>query len=188
MSKQFHAMSTDATSSKELSRSDNGTAVCDPEPAQDGGVDPERVLHKLDWRLLPLLCLLFILSFLYVFLHTSTTILCSHQEWFQNRDRINIGNRSCYHNHRDPTKLIRVLFISTGNAKVAGLVTDLHLTGLQYNICAALFFVESPSPHCFADELMRISSRFRTVFSKFLRASIRLNQLKQYLSACRVET
>ncbi|KAI0776609.1 MFS general substrate transporter [Trametes elegans] len=93
-------MSTDGTSRKELSRSDSGTAVCDPEPAQDGGVDQERVLRKLDWRLLPLLCLMFILSFL---------------------DRINIGN-----------------------AKVAGLVTDLHLNGLQYNICAALFFI----PYC----------------------------------------
>ncbi|KAI0776578.1 MFS general substrate transporter [Trametes elegans] len=32
-----------------------------------------------------------------------------------------------------------------GNAKVAGLTADLHLTGLQYNLCAALFFI----PYCF---------------------------------------
>ncbi|KAH9934371.1 MFS general substrate transporter [Fomitopsis serialis] len=28
-----------------------------------------------------------------------------------------------------------------GNAKVAGLTTDLHLTGLQYNLCSAIFFL-----------------------------------------------
>ncbi|KAM5541466.1 hypothetical protein V8D89_005020 [Ganoderma adspersum] len=27
------------------------------------------------------------------------------------------------------------------NAKIAGLVSDLHLTGLQYNLCAAIFFI-----------------------------------------------
>ncbi|KAI0739493.1 MFS general substrate transporter [Daedaleopsis nitida] len=32
-----------------------------------------------------------------------------------------------------------------GNAKVAGLSQDLHLTGLQYNLCAAIFFI----PYCF---------------------------------------
>ena len=32
---------------------------------------------------------------------------------------------------------------STGNAKIAGLVSDLHLTGLQYNLCAAMFFVSA---------------------------------------------
>ena len=28
-------------------------------------------------------------------------------------------------------------------AKIAGLVSDLHLTGLQYNLCAAMFFVSA---------------------------------------------
>ncbi|KAM5541470.1 hypothetical protein V8D89_005024 [Ganoderma adspersum] len=60
------------------------------------GVDPGKVFRKLDTRLLPLVTLLFLLSFL---------------------DRTNIGN-----------------------AKIAGLVSDLHLTGLQYNLCAAMFF------------------------------------------------
>ena len=36
-----------------------------------------------------------------------------------------------------------------GNAKVAGLTTDLHLTGLQYNLCSAIFFVRSvQAPYC----------------------------------------
>ncbi|PIL24584.1 MFS general substrate transporter [Ganoderma sinense ZZ0214-1] len=61
------------------------------------GVDPCRVFRKLDIRLLPLVTLLFLFSFL---------------------DRTNIGN-----------------------AKIAGLVSDLHLTGLQYNLCAAMFFI-----------------------------------------------
>ena len=30
-----------------------------------------------------------------------------------------------------------------GNAKIAGLVDDLHLTGLQYNLCTAAFFVSA---------------------------------------------
>ncbi|KAI0742333.1 MFS general substrate transporter [Daedaleopsis nitida] len=32
-----------------------------------------------------------------------------------------------------------------GNAKVAGLARDLNLTGLEYNLCAAIFFI----PYCF---------------------------------------
>jgi len=28
-----------------------------------------------------------------------------------------------------------------GNAKVAGMVTSLHLSGLQYNIAVAVFFI-----------------------------------------------
>lgn len=53
-------------------------------------VETSRVLRKVDWRLLPVLTLLYILSFL---------------------DRGNIGN-----------------------AKVAGMNDDLHLTPSQYNI------------------------------------------------------
>ncbi|KAJ7130792.1 MFS general substrate transporter [Mycena crocata] len=60
-------------------------------------IDEGRLLLKLDWRLLPIVTLLYLWSFL---------------------DRTNIGN-----------------------AKIAGLEKDLHLVGLQYNICAAVFFV-----------------------------------------------
>ncbi|KAF8555237.1 MFS general substrate transporter [Imleria badia] len=56
-----------------------------------------RVLRKLDWHLLPLVSLLYLLSFL---------------------DRANIGN-----------------------ARVAGMATDLNLVGLRYNIASAVFFV-----------------------------------------------
>ncbi|KAG6375167.1 major facilitator superfamily domain-containing protein [Boletus reticuloceps] len=56
-----------------------------------------RLLRKIDWHILPLVTLLYLLSFL---------------------DRSNIGN-----------------------AKIAGLSTDLHLVGLRYNIAAAVFFV-----------------------------------------------
>jgi len=56
-----------------------------------------RLLRKLDWHLLPLVSLLYLLSFL---------------------DRANIGN-----------------------AKVAGMSTDLHLVGLRYNTAAAVFFI-----------------------------------------------
>ncbi|KAG8740138.1 hypothetical protein FRC10_004723 [Ceratobasidium sp. 414] len=66
-----------------------------PEPLDDKA--DRRLVRKLDWNLLPLVSLLYLLSFL---------------------DRSNIGN-----------------------ARVAGLATDLGLKGLQYNICAAVFFI-----------------------------------------------
>ncbi|KIJ18601.1 hypothetical protein PAXINDRAFT_167190 [Paxillus involutus ATCC 200175] len=61
--------------------------------------DAERalLLRKLDWHLLPLVSLLYLLSFL---------------------DRSNVGN-----------------------AKVAGMSTDLHLVGFRYNTAAAVFFI-----------------------------------------------
>ncbi|EFX06176.1 major facilitator superfamily transporter nicotinic acid transporter [Grosmannia clavigera kw1407] len=55
-----------------------------------------RVLHKVDWRLVPVLTLLYTVSFL---------------------DKGNIGN-----------------------AKVAGMTRDLHMTGTQYNIALTMFF------------------------------------------------
>ena len=63
----------------------------------------QRLLRKLDLRLLPFVSLLYLLSFL---------------------DRANIGN-----------------------AKIAGLTTDLKLKGLEYNIAAAIFFI----PYAFAE-------------------------------------
>ncbi|TBU21809.1 MFS general substrate transporter [Dichomitus squalens] len=60
-------------------------------------VDSRRVYWKLDMRLVPLSCLLYLLSFL---------------------DRTSIGN-----------------------AKIAGMVDDLHLTGLKYNLCAAILLI-----------------------------------------------
>ncbi|KAG8820813.1 hypothetical protein FRC17_010005 [Serendipita sp. 399] len=57
----------------------------------------KKILRKLDLHLLPLVSLLYLLSFL---------------------DRSNIGN-----------------------ARVAGMVTDLHLVGLEYNIAASVFFI-----------------------------------------------
>ncbi|KAI4719855.1 MFS general substrate transporter [Aureobasidium sp. EXF-10727] len=57
----------------------------------------KRVLRKVDWRLVPMLLILYLISFI---------------------DRANIGN-----------------------AKIEGLVKDLHMTGTQYNIALAIFFV-----------------------------------------------
>jgi hypothetical protein len=58
-------------------------------PHYDAG-ETARILHKIDYRLIPILALLYLLSFL---------------------DKGNIGN-----------------------AKIAGMSKDLHLTGTQYNI------------------------------------------------------
>ncbi|KAG8907976.1 hypothetical protein FRB99_001142 [Tulasnella sp. 403] len=60
-------------------------------------VEDKRILRKIDRHIIPLVSLLYLLSFL---------------------DRSNIGN-----------------------AKIVGLVTDLKLKGLQYNVCSAVFFI-----------------------------------------------
>lgn len=59
-------------------------------------LDEKKILRKMDLRLIPMLALLYLLSFL---------------------DRGNIGN-----------------------AKIEGLVEDLHMTGPQYNWCLTVFF------------------------------------------------
>jgi sugar phosphate permease len=62
-----------------------------------GPAERARILRKLDWHILPVVSLLYLLSFL---------------------DRSNVGN-----------------------AKVAGMSTDLNLVGFRYNIAAAVFFI-----------------------------------------------
>ncbi|KAF9237555.1 MFS general substrate transporter [Melanogaster broomeanus] len=62
-----------------------------------GPAERARILRKLDWHILPVVSLLYLLSFL---------------------DRANVGN-----------------------AKVAGMSTDLNLIGFRYNIAAAVFFI-----------------------------------------------
>ncbi|KAL7917199.1 major facilitator superfamily domain-containing protein [Trichoderma austrokoningii] len=59
--------------------------------------EQKKILRKVDWRLVPLLSFLYLVSFI---------------------DRGNLGN-----------------------AKVAGLAADLHLSGTQYNIAVTLFFI-----------------------------------------------
>lgn len=59
-------------------------------------IDPKTTLRKMDVRLIPMLAILYLLSFL---------------------DRGNIGN-----------------------AKIAGMQDDLHLSGPEYNLCATVFF------------------------------------------------
>ncbi|KAJ8588264.1 MFS general substrate transporter [Rhizopogon salebrosus TDB-379] len=72
--------------------------VKEPDPAER-----VRILRKVDWHILPLVTLFYLLSFL---------------------DRVNVGN-----------------------AKVAGMSTDLNLTGLKYNIAVAVLF----PTHCLAE-------------------------------------
>ncbi|KAG1751365.1 MFS general substrate transporter [Suillus paluster] len=72
-----------------------------------------RILRKLDWHLLPFVSLLYMLSFL---------------------DRTNVGKLG-----RVPHPVFSSP--SLGNAKVAGMSQDLHLTGFRYNIAAAVFFI-----------------------------------------------
>ncbi|KAI9571127.1 major facilitator superfamily domain-containing protein [Boletus coccyginus] len=74
-----------------------------------------RLLRKLDWHLLPLVSLLYLLSFL---------------------DRANIGK---YY----PIFLVGscISYHLPGNARIAGMSTDLHLIGLRYNTAAATFYI-----------------------------------------------
>ncbi|KAJ7330994.1 MFS general substrate transporter [Mycena albidolilacea] len=87
-------------STASLTSNEKGSVSSDVPSTADVSIDERRLLRKLDWRLLPILTLLYLWSFL---------------------DRTNIGN-----------------------AKIAGLTDDLKMVGLQYNICAAVFFV----PYC----------------------------------------
>lgn len=41
------------------------------------------------------------------------------------------------------------MLTSTGNAKIEGLLKDLHMTGTEYNIALAIFFI----PYTLAGEL-----------------------------------
>lgn len=73
----------------------------------------KKVLRKVDWRLVPMLLILYLISFI---------------------DRANIGTSG--HTSNSWKMLTR-----TGNAKIEGMLKDLHMTGNQYNIALAIFFI-----------------------------------------------
>jgi len=90
-------------------KEDSKVLQSDFESEHDLETERKRILRKIDWKLLPFISILYLLSFL---------------------DRANIGN-----------------------AKIAGMATDLKLDGLKYNIIAAVFFIpyalaEVPSNIC----------------------------------------
>ena len=60
-------------------------------------------------------------------------------------DRTNIGTHDILKSLLGGVDIV----VGTGNAKVAGLTADLHLTGLQYNLCSAIFFVRNESQSSF---------------------------------------
>lgn len=113
-----------------------------PEPTvsalDDQQISEKRILRKLDWHLLPFVSLLYLLSFLYVWICAVRLLLFSLTLWTRvDSDRSNIGT--------SPKWLLVALAWERcaliGNANVAGLSVDLKLQGLQYNICAAVFFI-----------------------------------------------
>jgi sugar phosphate permease len=81
---------------EEVERIDRLATAPDVTRASFAHLDEKAILRKMDLRLIPMLALLYLLSFL---------------------DRGNIGN-----------------------AKIEGLVDDLHMTGPQYNWCLTVFF------------------------------------------------
>lgn len=73
----------------------------------------KKVVRKIDVRLIPLLTLLYLFSFI---------------------DRANIGK---------PLNIATIYSanLEQGNAKIEGLTTDLKLNNAQYNTCLSIFFV-----------------------------------------------
>ena len=55
-------------------------------------------------------------------------------------DRANIGASAVTLNLRHPPCNVHTIVV-IGNAKVAGLASDLHLTGVQFNLCVAITLV-----------------------------------------------
>ncbi|KAF8843025.1 MFS general substrate transporter [Paxillus ammoniavirescens] len=86
---------------------DNEKGVVETVGARDA--ERARLLRKLDWHLLPLVSLLYLLSFL---------------------DRSNCVGLTSIGEYQ-----------YLGNAKVAGMSTDLNLVGFRYNTAAAVFFI-----------------------------------------------
>ncbi|KAN0135409.1 major facilitator superfamily [Lactarius tabidus] len=118
---------------------DVASASIEGELSSVGGIAKMRIWRKLDIHLLPLLTLLFFLSSL---------------------DRTIIGkpflfNSSCDESLTNSSE--------TGYAKIAGMTEDLHLTGLRYNITAALFYI----PFCLVEVpsniLLRVFSPSRWI-------------------------
>jgi MFS family permease len=86
-------------------------------------LDEKKILRKMDLRLIPMLALLYLLSFL---------------------DRGNIGT-SVQHAGKDEKwwliqGYIELTRATVGNAKIEGLTEDLNITGPQYNWCLTCFF------------------------------------------------
>lgn len=79
-----------------------------------------RALWKVDIRLLPLLCLCYICSFI---------------------DRANIGRQAPTMQAQSEGSLATCANPRTGNAKIEGLMDDLDLDAVQYNTCLAIFFI-----------------------------------------------
>lgn len=61
-----------------------------------------------------------------------------------------------------------LLLRRVGNAKIAGMATDLNLVGLRYNTIAAVFFVSS-DPHVYFLGRAGLTSTFGTPASLLLR-------------------
>ena len=93
-----------------------------------------RLWRKLDIYVLPLLSLLYLLSFMWVVRYT---LYLYPVGWLYSRDRANIGisHRPRIWNYWSLSDCFQ------GNARIAGMVKDLDLYGLRYNIAAAVFFV-----------------------------------------------
>jgi hypothetical protein len=91
------------------------------------------VVRKVDWRLVPMLLVLYLISFI---------------------DRANIGERRSLPCLRDLADRL-----SVGNAKIEGLLPDLNMSGTQYNIALAIFFI----PYTLAGAFNRRSKRLGCV-------------------------
>lgn len=105
------------------------------------GKEERRIFRKMDMHLLPFVSLLYLLSFLFV----SSCYPCSAEKANSARIMTGIGRMLVSGMlHGLPRALeLNEFALRVGNAKIAGMATDLKLVGLRYNIIAAVFFVSS---------------------------------------------
>ena len=90
-------------------------------------------LRKVDWRLVPMLLVLYLISFI---------------------DRANIGKAPSGELLGTNHPLIAAL---TGNARIEGLLPSLGMSGTQYNIALAIFFI----PYTLAGQYASSRSSYR---------------------------
>jgi len=82
------------------------------------GIDEKALLRKIDFRLLPVLCILYLLAFL--------------DRWVF---------ASLYSAHLEGKGWTDGISVNISNAAVFGLKEELKLGGLEYNTCLTIFFV-----------------------------------------------
>lgn len=101
---------------QDIEKKDEGHTTVYNAHVDVSGVDEARLVRKIDWRLLPWLSLLYLLSFL---------------------DRTSIGNAKVRH----PILLVEIGFdFDVHLSQLYHLTNDLHLSDKEYLLCLTIFY------------------------------------------------